>query len=130
MDHYSFAVFPDEDLLDLRPFQYGWEQCAPLHSFGPYVRNHYLFHYVISGRGFLDSNSMDSTSQHYDLEAGQGFLICPGLVTPDSTPSGIGSSDMLHVAPDGDVGVDMCVGRMYVRPYFVLDSSVLISAAG
>lgn len=80
MDHYSFAVFPDEDLLDLRPFQYGWEQCAPLHSFGPYVRNHYLFHYVISGRGFLDSNSMDSTSQHYDLEAGQGFLICPGQI--------------------------------------------------
>ena len=60
-----------------------------------------------------------------------GCLACFWwLVTPDSTPSGIGCSDMLHVAPDGDVGVDMCVGRMYVRPYFVLDSSVLISAAG
>ncbi len=80
MGEYSFAVFPDEDLLDLRPFQYGWEQCAPLHSFGPFVRNHYLFHYIISGRGFLDSNYMGTSVQRYDLEAGQGFLICPGQI--------------------------------------------------
>ena len=49
MDNYSFSIFPNDSFLDLRPYQYGWEQCAPLHSFGPFVRNHYLFHYVISG---------------------------------------------------------------------------------
>lgn len=81
MDDLSFSVSPNEELLDLRLFQCGWEQCTPLHSFGPFVRNHYLFHYVISGRGFLDSNAAKGTAQRYDLEPGQGFLISPGQIT-------------------------------------------------
>ena len=76
----SFSIFPNENFLDLRLFQYGWEQCAPLHSFGPFVRNHFLFHYVISGRGYLDSNGPDGVTRHYVLAPGQGFLICPGQV--------------------------------------------------
>lgn len=80
MHEYSFSVFPNENFLDLRLFQYGWEQCAPLHSFGPFVRNHFLFHYVISGRGCLHSNGPDGSTRYYDLEANQGFLICPGQV--------------------------------------------------
>ena len=81
MDDLSFSVFPNEELLDFRLFQCGWEQCAPLHSFGPFVRNHYLFHYVISGRGFLDADVKKGVTRRYDLEAGQGFLISPGQVT-------------------------------------------------
>lgn len=77
---FSFSVFPNENFLDLRLFQYGWEQCAPLHSFGPFVRNHFLFHYVISGRGCLNSNGPGGATRHYELEANQGFLICPGQV--------------------------------------------------
>ncbi len=80
MGDFSFSISPSEELLGLRLYQYGWEQCAPLHSFGPFVRNHYLFHYVISGRGFLDSNVSKGASQRYDLEAGQGFLISPGQI--------------------------------------------------
>lgn len=80
MDDLSFSVSPNEELLDLRLFQCGWEQCAPLHSFGPFVRNHYLFHYVISGRGFLESNAAKGITRHYDLEPGQGFLISPGQI--------------------------------------------------
>lgn len=80
MDDFSFSVSPSEELLGLRLYQYGWEQCAPLHSFGPYVRNHYLFHYIISGRGFLDSTVSMDTTQTYHLEAGQGFLISPGRI--------------------------------------------------
>ena len=41
--------------VDLTLYQYGWEQCAPLYSYGPSVRNHYLFHFIISGRGQLRS---------------------------------------------------------------------------
>ncbi len=77
----SFSVFPNENFLDLRLYQYGWEQCVPLHSFGPFVRNHYLFHYIISGRGHLDAADRDGMSRRYDLRAGQGFLICPDQVT-------------------------------------------------
>ena len=44
-----FSVFPNENFVDLSLYQYGWEHCAPSHSYGPAARNHYLFHYVISG---------------------------------------------------------------------------------
>ena len=80
MDNYSFSIFPNDSFLDLRPYQYGWEQCAPLHSFGPFVRNHYLFHYVISGRGVLHSNDAGGITHYYHLGPGQGFLICPGQI--------------------------------------------------
>lgn len=80
MDEYSFSLFPNENFMDLRLYQYGWEQCAPLHSFGPFVRNHYLFHYVISGRGLLSASVGGGAAQDYHLEANQGFLICPGEV--------------------------------------------------
>ena len=80
MDDFSFSVFPNEELLDFRLFQCGREQCKPLHSFGPFVRNHYLFHYIISGQGFLEANAKKGVTQRYDLEAGQGFLITPGQI--------------------------------------------------
>ncbi|MBD5148318.1 MAG: AraC family transcriptional regulator, partial [Oscillibacter sp.] len=67
--------------LDLRLYQYGWEQCEPLHSFGPSVRNHYLFHYILSGQGWLDSTGEDNVGRRHVLSAGQGFLISPGQVT-------------------------------------------------
>lgn len=81
MGDFSFSVFPNENFLDLRIYQYGYEQCGPLHSFGPFIRNHYLFHYIISGRGSLDATGEDGvTTRRYELRAGQGFLICPGLI--------------------------------------------------
>ena len=81
MGDFSFSIFPNENFLDLRIYQYGYEQCAPLHSFGPFTRNHYLFHYVISGRGVLDADGEDGvTTRRYEVQAGQGFLICPGLI--------------------------------------------------
>ncbi len=80
MDDFTFSIFPNDNFLDLRLYQYGWEQCAPLHSFGPFVRNHYLFHYIISGCGTLNSNDEDGATHHYKLESGQGFLISPGQV--------------------------------------------------
>lgn len=81
VEDYSFSVFPNENFLDLRLYQYGWEQCAPLHSFGPFIRNHYLFHYVISGRGHLDATDADGVRRDYDLGPDQGFLLCPGQVS-------------------------------------------------
>ena len=68
-----FHVFQDERFVDLNLYQYGWEQTEPLHSYGPHARNHYLFHYVISGKGLLFANE-----QEYAVEGGHGFLIAPG----------------------------------------------------
>ena len=72
----KFHVFQDERFVDLNLYQYGWERTEPLHSYGPHARNHYLFHYVISGKGVLFANE-----QKYAIEGGHGFLIAPGQVT-------------------------------------------------
>lgn len=71
----KFHVFSDERFVDLNLYQFGYEQCTSLHSYGPYARNHYLFHYVISGKGKFQSNEI------YELKAGQGFLIEPHQIT-------------------------------------------------
>ncbi len=77
---FKFDVYQSDKYIDATLFQYGWEQCAPMHSFGPAKRNHYLFHFIFSGKGRLDSNDSTGTTRHYKLEAGQGLLICPGQV--------------------------------------------------
>lgn len=80
MGTHVHSIFPNEDFLDLKPYQYGWEECAPLHSFGPFIRNHYLFHYIIDGQGTLFSHAANGDIHEYHLRAGQGFLICPGQI--------------------------------------------------
>lgn len=77
---YKFNTFDNDKNIDITLFQYGWEQCLPLHSYGPARRNHYLFHFIFSGKGYLNSNDSSDETQHYKLEANQGFLICPGQV--------------------------------------------------
>ncbi len=72
-----FRVFPNESFVDLVLYQYGWERCDPLYSYGPYIRNHYLFHYVISGMGTLASFDSKGVEHTYKINSGQGFLICP-----------------------------------------------------
>ena len=49
----NFHIFPSETFIDLCLYQYGHEKCTPGHLFGPATRNHYLFHYVLSGTGTL-----------------------------------------------------------------------------
>lgn len=71
-----FHVFQDERFVDMNLYQFGWERCVPLHHYGPAIRNHFLFHYIISGKGTLDTNE-----QMYELKPGQGFLLCPGQVS-------------------------------------------------
>lgn len=75
-----FSVFPDVNFVDLTLYQYGYEKCHPLHSYGPHVRNHYLFHYVISGEGTLFCENQPGKSTEYQIHAGQGFLIEPEIV--------------------------------------------------
>lgn len=77
MSNLSYHVFPNETFVDLGIYQYGWERCDSLHSYGPYIRNHYLFHYVISGMGKLLSNDAKGIEHSYEIKSGQGFLICP-----------------------------------------------------
>jgi AraC-like DNA-binding protein len=72
------AIFTieDRDFFDLSPCDVGYEECAPSKKFGPHVRNYYLIHFVVSGRGnFKNQNG------EYTLGTGEAFLIRPGEVT-------------------------------------------------
>ncbi|MEG2396454.1 MAG: AraC family transcriptional regulator [Oscillospiraceae bacterium] len=59
---------------DFRLCHCGYEDCEPLHSFGPSVKAHFVIHYVISGKGRLlvHGNS-------FDIKKGQAFLIEPNV---------------------------------------------------
>lgn len=76
-----FGIFPNERFVDLSLYQYGQEQTEPLHSFGPYKRNHFLFHYVISGAGTLMYTDSKGDGHKVPIRSGQGFLIYPKQVT-------------------------------------------------
>ena len=76
-----FSIFPNERFVDLGLYQYGWEQCEPLHSYGPFARNHYLFHYVISGTGILEATNFEGHTTRYPVKSGEGFMIFPKQVT-------------------------------------------------
>lgn len=72
---YLYYVFRDERFIDLNLYQFGWEKCVPLHQFGPAIRNHFLFHYVVSGKGRLD------TDQSVCIHSGQGFILYPNQIS-------------------------------------------------
>lgn len=76
-----FSVFPSENFVDLGLYQLGREQCEPAHSFGPAARNHYLFHYVISGTGTLMADDSKGNTKTYSVKSMQGFMIFPGQIT-------------------------------------------------
>lgn len=54
----------------------GSEVCAPSHSFGPAIRQHYLLHYILNGKGKYYVNN-----KCYKLKKGEGFLIFPSEST-------------------------------------------------
>ena len=63
--------------IDVNVFQFGREKCRPSHSFGPAVRNHYLFHYILSGRGTLESTDRLGRIHSHQIGPGEGFMIVP-----------------------------------------------------
>ncbi|MCI8388054.1 MAG: AraC family transcriptional regulator [Clostridiales bacterium] len=69
-------IFDDKKYCDLNPVLFGWHDCTPGHAYGPHIRDCYLIHYVISGKG-----EYTSPRGHYDVSEGQMFLIRPSEVT-------------------------------------------------
>lgn len=81
MNDLLFSVFPSENFVDLSLFQCGREKCSSAHSFGPAARNHYLFHYVISGTGRLLAYDKNGDTKEYFIKSMQGFMIFPDQIT-------------------------------------------------
>lgn len=60
---------------DLNLYRCGIEDCKSGHSWGPAIRDHYIIHYILGGKG---SFTVGETT--YKLGKNDGFLICPGTV--------------------------------------------------
>ncbi len=80
MDNIISSIFKNDVYIDLTLYQYGWQKCNPLHSCGPRKKNHFLFHYVISGKGKLTTKDNVSGTKIYNLEENTGFIIFPEQV--------------------------------------------------
>lgn len=70
-----------ENFIDLSLYQFGKEKTDPSHLYGPAARNHYLFHYILSGSGTLFAEDEDKVTREYHIKSGQGFMIFPGQIT-------------------------------------------------
>ncbi len=65
------------DFLDsLRPLFAGQRKCDPEHFFGPAVRDYWLLHYVVSGKGVYKTHQ-----NTYEVTSGKAFVIKPGEIT-------------------------------------------------
>lgn len=62
--------------MDLLVTQFGTEQTKPSHRYGPHVRDHYLIHYVLHGKGILYAHG-----RTHCVGQGQAFVIYPDQVT-------------------------------------------------
>ncbi|WMJ86263.1 AraC family transcriptional regulator [Anaerocolumna sp. MB42-C2] len=61
-----------DDVLSLRVYNVGMEKCKSLYQWGPGIRNFYLIHHVITGKGVYQTGK-----SIYEIGAGNTFLIYP-----------------------------------------------------
>lgn len=66
---------PFRESPELYVCYWGKERCAPLHSFGPGVRDIYKIHFIHAGRGVVRAEGVT-----HELTAGQAFLAYPERV--------------------------------------------------
>ena len=85
------------DNVELSIFNCGLQSCERGYTWGPGVRDHYLIHYVVDGKGTYTVNNTV-----YELRAGDIFLAKPSqLITYSADPLFDLSRRILHPAfPD------------------------------
>ena len=62
----------EKDLVYLSVYNVGNQKCGPLHQWGPGIRDHYLIHYIVSGKGTYIQNN-----HKHSLSAGDCFIVYP-----------------------------------------------------
>ena len=72
MHHNEIII--DRQYAGMNPMQFGYEDCASGHFYGPAVRTHWLLHYVESGTGLFEREG-----KQYQVKAGEIFVIPPYL---------------------------------------------------
>jgi AraC-like DNA-binding protein/quercetin dioxygenase-like cupin family protein len=77
---YSVAIHPFPGKGELIVLFAGHEQTEPSHHVGPQVRDYYLIHHVLDGKG-----TFQCMGSKYDIGPGQSFIVFPGeLIRYDS----------------------------------------------
>ena len=64
------------ELFSLSVCNVGHQKCDPNHHWGPGVKDHYLIHHIVTGKGYYHCNG-----KLYTLKAGDSFLIYPTMLT-------------------------------------------------
>lgn len=59
-------------MVSLSVYNVGRQICTPAYQWGPGIRDHYLIHYIISGKGTYSTGGVT-----YELAAGDVFLVYP-----------------------------------------------------
>ncbi len=62
----------EKELTSLSVYNVGFQKCDALYQWGPGIRDHFLIHYIISGKG-----SYQVGGQKILLSAGDSFLVYP-----------------------------------------------------
>lgn len=62
----------ERSVVSLSVYNVGNQKCTPGYEWGPGIRDHYLIHYVSSGKGTYTVHGIT-----YELEAGDAFLVRP-----------------------------------------------------
>lgn len=65
-------IATDKELVSLSVYNTGYQKCLPHHQWGPGIRDHFLLHHIISGKGFYKLNHI-----LYELNEGDTFLVYP-----------------------------------------------------
>ncbi len=65
----------DPKNTDLNMYRCGIEDCSSGHSWGPAIRDHYIVHYILGGKGTFHVDG-----KVHRLEKNDGFLICPNKI--------------------------------------------------
>ena len=99
MKHYNLTTGIRTDL--------GHEQCAPLHRFGPAIREYHLLHFILKGKGrFLTEDGA------FSLKEGEGFYT--EMLDGEFSADEVGRITKMRVArmslsDNGDAVFDECV---------------------
>lgn len=74
-DYFKLSYKTETSGLPLTVRNVGHQQCPPNYGWGPGMRDHYLIHYVVSGRG-----SFTADGRCFPVEQGQIFIARPNTV--------------------------------------------------
>ena len=66
----------NKHFTELNPLVAGWQNCRSGYSFGPAIRDFYVIHYIVSGKGIFKTKK-----GAFELGAGEYFIIRPGELT-------------------------------------------------